>query len=628
MSDTIHTTRPAHARSTIINGRYAHTSASQVSEFRTKCKRKWYYKKVCKIEEPGTPAQRRGKQVHSAIEHFLGTGEVAPPAETEANLSVALATVDPADLVEFVSIAAPFMPRDEPHEVEREVLLYTFVHGPLWVGYIDLRYPGKRIVDHKTTSDFRYCKTPEELRDDTQMNSYARFEYEQGAKGDIELAHLYLRTRGKKLANYVSAMTSKDHVDEIWARDMAAVAEMSQIIQQLGVTEDHGDDVEPNTDSCGAYGGCYFRNRCGIGDFSISSFVAAGALNRAKRTGELVAQGATTTETDVQFVATTTGRPHMTFEERVQLKLKERPNGAPMPRPPADAAPLPQTHKMPEASSAGLSLEERLKRLPQDILPEDAPDREALPGPEPTPPPPPSKRKAKVAAAPKAESVFVDEAQPPMVRCGTLMNSPTPTPTPPAKPTLAERLAEIERERAQLLQQEAAHREEFLAGLDTTAPARTLEGFVKRPDGIQVPEGSSADPAAMAPGEAVAALGTSSGSSAWERGETLVTPPVAAKKPRPQFTLYIDCFPIKGGDRNSYVLAEEFIQPLMLEVAEEHGVVDYRMIPYTNKALLAQKVRLAMDQVPAALVVTSYGAGSSEILESLIPWATTVIKGK
>jgi hypothetical protein len=564
MSDIVLTKRP-HARSTIINGRYAHTSASQVTEFR-RCPRKWYYKKICKIEEPGTPAQVRGKRVHSAIEAYLARGEFDPIDSpvfvgSDAASPVALDTTGAVaeSYAGYVAIAAPYLPLDDAFEVEREVLLETFPGGPTWVGFIDVRYPGRKILDHKTTSDFRYCKTPEELRQDTQMNVYARWEYLQGAKGELEIAHLYLRTKGRPIANYVSALTTREQTEEIWARDMATVREMAELVERLGVTEEKPDEVDPNTESCGMYGGCYFRHRCGIGDFSVKNFVAAGQLTRR-----------TSTETDVKYVETTSTRGSvMTFEERLAEKMKTKPVLPPRP-PAADKAPLPTTHRMPEAPAPALSLEERLRKMPTDIVPEDAPDRNALPGPEPEPPV--KRREVKKAAAPAPAAP----------------TAPAPAPTSTATPSL-----------------------------DRFEGAPSLADSVG--DALPAAENWTME------GEPATSGATS---TAWDRQPAPVVAP-AAKPARRQMTLYIDCFPIKGGHRASYVLAEEFIAPLMAQVAADHGLPDYRLIPYGGgKAALAQAIRRAIDQVPEALVVGGYAAGASELLECLIPWATHIVRGK
>jgi hypothetical protein len=380
------------------------------------------------------------------------------------------------------------------------------------------------------------------------------------------------------LANYVPALTNREQVEKIWARDMATVREMCEVVERLGVTEERPDEVDPNTEACGMYGGCFFRHRCGIGDFSVKNFVASGALSRRTRDTQLAAQGVTSTQTDVAFVATSTRGSEMTFEEK--LAARNHTNGAPPPKPshpPAlirPAAPAPTT--MP-AHAPALSLEERLKQLPSNIVPEDAPDRDALPGPE--VPIPPKRRETKAVA--KASEAPTDVA-------GFFGVDRTKD----KGGGVRERSGE---EVAALMKAEARDPEASLTltNLDLDPPSTS-----------------------------------STGASDWERGKVGV-PPIAAKAPRPQFTLYIDCFPIKGGHRSSYVLAEEFVAPLMAQVAADHGLPDYRLIPYGGgKAALAQAIRRVMDDVPEALVIGGYAAGSTELLESLIPWATTVIRGK
>ena len=235
--------------SVIIDGRYAATSASQITSFRT-CPRKWFNKSILKIEEPSTPAQAFGSAVHKSIENFLK--EKSYPTDERLKL--------------FVETAAPFL-LTENYESEKYIELKTFLDGPLSRGYIDLLYSG--ILDYKTTSDFRYCKTPEELTNDVQMASYAKWFLDTYGEKSVEVSHLYLLTKNKKpKARLVSATITREQADLVWEKTLKTVKEMSDVVKELydpnDPKKDRTEEITPNTNSCDLYPpkGCFFRSKC------------------------------------------------------------------------------------------------------------------------------------------------------------------------------------------------------------------------------------------------------------------------------------------------------------------------------------------------------------------------------
>lgn len=258
-------------RPAVIAGRYAHTSASQIRSY-VECPRRWYNSTILKIRQPTTPAQERGTKVHTAIENYLKHG-----------------TIDP-DFADYVAVAAPFLPGpDEQYKAEQEITLPTFDGGPLLVGYVDL-LKHELIGDYKTTSDFKYAKTPGELAEDIQLNAYAKW-YFAGFSGDtVTLKHIYLLTKGKYPKGHeVSVTVTREQVDEIWAKTIDITKEMAKVVSSLvppkGDVPDRAEDLTPNTDSCNLYGGCFYRNRCGIGVNVTAAFLSG---NKKKDAGQLV----------------------------------------------------------------------------------------------------------------------------------------------------------------------------------------------------------------------------------------------------------------------------------------------------------------------------------------------------
>lgn len=226
----------------------AYVSASQVESYR-KCPRYWYGRSVLKLPEPPRPAAEKGSRVHAATEEYLKTGALPEDEETRNILSAGLGNLPE---------------RGDDLDLELGFELPTWDGGPIWTGYIDLidsRAKPVRIIDHKTISDFRYCKTPEELLSSTQMMSYARWYFSVEDAAEVEVTHLYLRTKRPYKAHKVSALATRKRVEEIWDRDLGLVREM------VGCRERGPADIsglDPNTASCGMYGGCPFRSKCGL----------------------------------------------------------------------------------------------------------------------------------------------------------------------------------------------------------------------------------------------------------------------------------------------------------------------------------------------------------------------------
>ncbi len=228
-------------------------SATQITTFRD-CARKWYLRYIKGIETPKTPQQVLGSDIHSSIEYYLKTGKIKQN-----------------DCADYVEAAVPHLPvpKQETNLVEHEFFLPTFPGGPLWHGFIDLLIDEAEPVvhDHKTTSDFRYAKTPAEMEQDTQLGSYARYvqttQIEHlGAPTNVIARLLYLHTRRKTLdkrSKLVTTILTPTTVNAIWERDLEIVRQMVVVREAVTVEE-----LPPTTSSCMKYGGCAYRLQCGL----------------------------------------------------------------------------------------------------------------------------------------------------------------------------------------------------------------------------------------------------------------------------------------------------------------------------------------------------------------------------
>lgn len=260
---------------TIIDGRYASTSASQVKAYES-CARLWFNQSILKLRQPQTPAQAFGSAVHKAIENFLLHNTLPEDPRLES----------------FVEVAGPYLPADAL--VEHYIEIPT-IDNVVWRGYIDcLDLSSNFILDYKSTSDFKYAKDSEQLANDVQMVSYAKWFVDKYNLDGAEVGHLYLLTKNKKpKAKLVTAEISRNHANKIWNEKLVVVAEMAQVVDCLydknNPTKDRTEELSPTgatLGTCDMYGGCPFRTKCGLNEQTITRIVNFGRNTNLEKRAE------------------------------------------------------------------------------------------------------------------------------------------------------------------------------------------------------------------------------------------------------------------------------------------------------------------------------------------------------
>jgi hypothetical protein len=158
-------------------------SPSQIADFEL-CPRRWFNHSRLGIKRPQSAAAARGQSVHAPLEAGLKTGAHGLPSGDERTIHVEAALVE-LPRAHFLRDGAA-RPASKPLLVEHKPA-HCFVVEPgqlttsgvaldcrIDLFDLDLSPDGfASIGDHKTTSDFRYCKTPDELRVDVQLLTYA-----------------------------------------------------------------------------------------------------------------------------------------------------------------------------------------------------------------------------------------------------------------------------------------------------------------------------------------------------------------------------------------------------------------------------------------------------------------------
>jgi hypothetical protein len=538
-----------------------HTSASQVEAY-VRCPRFWFNRHVLKLPEPWKPAAEKGSKVHKTTEGFLRTGEIA---EAEPEIKAI-----------FLAGIANLPTRHPDLLIEQRFELPTYPGGPFWVGYVDLfdprATPRRRVLDHKTTSDFRYCKTPQELLENLQLMAYGWWAFHTAddacwtvtnlapetvdeialsfqlgkvllpelvakygpdrarliAAGDktrldpppwqddeeLEVSHLYLRTKRPYKAHPVRAIATRNQIETQWARALGYVESMARDRAAAA-----GADLDPNPASCGLYGGCHYRSLCGFTGSTAPS---------------------------------TTRQLHI-INGKISLAAERKDPTM------ADVT----------AGSAGLTMSEKLAR-----------------------------KKAEVAAAAAG------------------------TPPAPAIETMGGKVITQVVAAMGVVPPDAAPREEKVTA------AQLGEGEKPAPAATEKPPATKKRSAAeKARDEITAAAATEgdAGATGTPIPENTPTPAPKATKRKP-FVIYVDCMPTKR-DEPEHVLLEEWLRPIVEKIAETHGLPDYRFIDFGKwRGPLSVLIREQIPHLPAVLVMSSFSPAAHDVLDVLTPYATRIVK--
>ncbi len=578
-------------------------SPSQLDAYR-RCPRVWFNQQILQDREPSKPFLLRGTAIHKALEIYLQTGEVLPTVSLPDPLKNNEPTV--FQTLEFVQVAIPHIPKpitdkgywsQYPTEttaegktmptamlmLEQPGELSTFEGGPGVNQYIDVveALPKTcRILDYKTTSDFRYSKTPAELEENTQLCWNAKYIFAISDYDEIEIEHLYLKTSGRPKAKPVTTRVTRAQVEKIWQRDMAVVREM-MAWAELG--KGPADRLPPNTESCDMYGGCFYRKKCGFDVATVgwkqriepmsetqTNGILAQLLNEALRSDNKskVAQDTKAAlksgnQTDLMAIlgAAAPPAPSPSMVDAVPLfagataaaaSLRESLAAKPLGITPPDAPPNTSTPEEVEAATADAAAKEKEEETKDDVIVEEEPPALAR-----------KRGRPKKAAETAVDPILVQKAEPDLQ---------AKSPFPPVT---------------------------TIPGLDTT---KTNEDAVPRPS----------PPADIR-------------NNAELLRKLLMTPDPAFECGCE--VLFIDTLPSKGWEGEQPVDLANMMHAIEEQAARSADKPDYRMIEYTSKAYLAQSIRVMMRGLPKSVFMDSRIPGADVFLSVVTPYCKYIFKG-
>lgn len=209
---------------------------------------------------PFTAATQFGEAVHDVLETYFKTGVMKRPGE-QFGLS-------PEDQQRAMELAmeglAHYPPRSQNILIEAELKLEDSV-VPVYgrVDFINLLPDCPSVIDHKTTSAWRWMKTTAELEQDPQSVVYTRYAMQKtGAKRAIFKHIYYLTDRrvSKGRTQAVGISTTWEQNEQRWARYLQVIEKMRSYALEL----DSPTEVPANYEACNDYGGCPFRAYCAL----------------------------------------------------------------------------------------------------------------------------------------------------------------------------------------------------------------------------------------------------------------------------------------------------------------------------------------------------------------------------
>ena len=257
-------------------------SASQWKTY-SECARKWAWKYLHGLPDPSGISAQVGLRVHKILEDYLKTG--APINGLEV-----LELLDPRTqrMVRYlpgqVAQATTHLLPPPGFAIVEEGFTYQ-TDATKWRGFMDVQglirtpEPGgpilwlpsthpvvdaveAAVLDHKATSDLKWAKTQQDLREDIQANIYAGVTMQRFGKSRAYLQWNYVTMRGRSQSRPTSIWRTKTEVEEF----MGTVADpVARQIQQLYKLRPKAKELPANTAACESYGGCPFRAHCNLG---------------------------------------------------------------------------------------------------------------------------------------------------------------------------------------------------------------------------------------------------------------------------------------------------------------------------------------------------------------------------
>lgn len=585
---------------------FKRVSPSQINSYND-CPRLWWYQSVLGLETPQRDSAALGEAVHAQLEAYMDKGTL-PDESTEAG-SIAASGI--SLLPEPETCWTELKMHDDDIHFRWPPVVLSGIPVSGYIDLCDITVTPPLVLDHKTTSDLKWAKTEEELLCDPQMILYGSFVLGACDKQDIpteevETGHVVYLTRGARRARKTTVVLTREHL----AREREKLEVTVDKMKVLALVRSP-DEVPGEPNSCNNYGGCHFRDKCR----------ALGLIGGPQTFAEYFREAPVPAPVNNN----TPESPMSAIDPLAALKaLKARNAAAAAARTEADT--LPAKPSEPAAEAASEEEQEVATEVATTVATAPDPDKAAaraalfakygIKAPEGTP------------AAAVAEKVLAAVAP-------EEPKAPEAGEKAPRKPKgYAEKLAALGWTEAQVSRMNA---EAMRAALDGKLMGAS---YSVRNDGSIFEPGVGPVDTASISSEEPETEKDASGDVKHVEKEAAPAPVAEPKKEaaapaaEPTLTLYIDCWPEKGRDRN-YLLLEDIIAGYQEEVVALHNKSAkdsekadyYTLIPYSRGPGYVAMLLLKAPPVGAVVCNTRY-PGTNSCLEVLVPLADVVIRSR
>ena len=285
-------------------------SVSQVQKVQ-RCKRAyWFEYGPLKRKSPSTPNQQLGTDVHAVLEDYQRDGTPLPETRAGRIASAGLKHLRDPDTL----------------EIEKNVLMPIGDEGARILCRIDMLGADEPYVgDHKTSSDFKWCKSVYEVKNDVQLLTYAYAAYHEEKPAEVEVELVYYRTRGLPLSMAVSAVVPWSRIEENWQEVESKIPGMVEIR-----ANDTGEGIEGNSAACGDYGGCFHCDVCPFSPEALDKTISRDNIvsEAHPKTPETVVKGAPHTAKTQNSKGDTVNKKQKNLQKALGLS-RILPKGAP-----------------------------------------------------------------------------------------------------------------------------------------------------------------------------------------------------------------------------------------------------------------------------------------------------------
>jgi len=218
-------------------------SVSQINTFK-RCEHKWWREKGIhgpKVRSPGSPSTRLGSKVHHHLENFLEEGTI-PPDDKAGRIAKS---------------GLKHLPDPEDIKVEESILLPITENANMLCRIDMMGTSSPYIGDHKTTKNFKWAKTVQEIEHDTQLLAYAYAAYKETRPEKVKLEFIYYLTSGMPVSMSISDEVDWETIENKWKELEVITTDMAEKI-----VDPTGENCKGNTSACNDYGGCFHAKEC------------------------------------------------------------------------------------------------------------------------------------------------------------------------------------------------------------------------------------------------------------------------------------------------------------------------------------------------------------------------------